>query len=476
MPNISYVCMSDMHLGEEDGLLTNLKTGSTDTESTQPSPVMVQLVECLRELISKNEEGKKPILILNGDILELALTTTNHAAMVFERFIELIMPADKELFERIIYIPGNHDHHIWELARETQYVNYIIKPEMTNPDIGKRLPIPWHTTNMFVENDPNPVPSYFLTKLVNRFPRPTDCVITTVYPNFGLFIEDSQKCVIFHHGHFIEPLYQLMSNLRNLILPNREKPRHIWDIEAENFAWIDFFWSTMGRSGEVGKDVELIYEKMHDKVQIRRLFYTFIDNFAKKKNWPRITTKILGRIIFHLLKNKIPGFEKKQMVDFLSQDAKDALKEYMNTPLREQILAEGKDTPNDVTFVFGHTHKPFQEKMDVTKYPEKVKVYNTGGWVVNDKVPRPLHGGAIILVDDDLDTVSLRMYNQEADPEKYSIRVEQATHAGEEKNPLYYQIQNLVKSSEDLWQEFSKIAADTVEERIKHFRDRLTKD
>ena len=136
MADVRYVCLSDMHLGEEDSILTNLKTASTDVDPFEPSPVMKQLVECLRALIP-DEQKKKPTLILNGDILEMALTTTNVAAMVFERFLELVMPPGRELFENIFYIPGNHDHHIWELARETQYVKHISKPE-----VKKHLPIP----------------------------------------------------------------------------------------------------------------------------------------------------------------------------------------------------------------------------------------------------------------------------------------------------------------------------------------------
>ena len=100
MTDIRYVCLSDTHFGEEDSLLTNLKTASTDTEPTEPSPVMQQLVACLKDRISKNQNGTKPTLILNGDILELALCTTNEAAMVLERFIELIMPKNEELFEK----------------------------------------------------------------------------------------------------------------------------------------------------------------------------------------------------------------------------------------------------------------------------------------------------------------------------------------------------------------------------------------
>jgi len=57
--------------------LTNLKEGSHDLDASRPSPVMKHLVECLKYLIFQNETDKKPVLILNGDILELALSTTN---------------------------------------------------------------------------------------------------------------------------------------------------------------------------------------------------------------------------------------------------------------------------------------------------------------------------------------------------------------------------------------------------------------
>ncbi len=205
MSNIRYVCMSDMHLGEEDSLLTNLETASTKTDPTSPSPVMQWLANRLRDLIYANENKKKPTLILCGDILEMALTTTNEAAMVFERFIELTMPKGDELFEAIIYIPGNHDHHLWESARETQYANYIsskIKP-------ADKLPVAWHTTNIFVENEADRVPSYFLTSLVQRHGHLKKLNITVAYPNFGLIKEDGKKSVIFHHGHYIEKLYYL---------------------------------------------------------------------------------------------------------------------------------------------------------------------------------------------------------------------------------------------------------------------------
>ncbi|HTK11263.1 MAG TPA: metallophosphoesterase, partial [Ktedonobacteraceae bacterium] len=270
MPDIRYVCLSDMHLGADKSVLTNIRANSIETDPTVPSPTLIQLVACLRELLAHNESQEKPILVLNGDILEMALTETNKAAMVFERFIELIFPKDGEpLFaENILYIPGNHDHHIWESARETQYVNFICRIQA-----GEQLEIPWHTTKMFA---PDFVREYFLTNLIQRYPHLTNVVVNVIYPNYALLSSDGQRCVIFNHGHYVEPLYSLMSTLNTMIFPERETPKVIRDLEAENFAWVDFFWSTMGRSGgDVGQNIGLLYDKLQDKRQLEKLITTF---------------------------------------------------------------------------------------------------------------------------------------------------------------------------------------------------------
>jgi predicted alpha/beta-hydrolase family hydrolase len=87
-----------------------------------PSTVLKELAKCIRELVRHNSGVVKPTLILNGDLLELALTEDNVALMAFERFIELMLPSDCDhLFDReIIFNPANHDHHLWKTARETQ--------------------------------------------------------------------------------------------------------------------------------------------------------------------------------------------------------------------------------------------------------------------------------------------------------------------------------------------------------------------
>ena len=40
MPNVRYVCLSDLHLGEEDSLLTNIDPSTGKVAPNSPSPVL----------------------------------------------------------------------------------------------------------------------------------------------------------------------------------------------------------------------------------------------------------------------------------------------------------------------------------------------------------------------------------------------------------------------------------------------------
>jgi hypothetical protein len=467
-----------MHLGEEDSLLTNLHPESAKVDPTQASPVLRGLIDCLRDLISSNDaQSPKPTLILLGDVLELALTTHNLAAMVFERFLELAMPPGQELFGNIIYIPGNHDHHLWESARETQYVlNYLAQKRP-----AEFLKVPWHTTNIFMEDDANPVPSFLLNGLLHRYEHLKDFTINTAYPNFGLM--RGNRCVIFHHGHFIESIYKLMTTLKNLIFPEQEQRyRMVWDLEAENFAWIDFFWSTLGRSGEVGQDMEVVYEKMQNEEQFQKLLATLRASLVEKYNitglggWidSRVTKLIINGLI-----NRIVKRERTQSGAVLSQDANNGLYYYVNFPLQEQITEECTRRrllfPREVSFVFGHTHKPFEEVRTFDAYlGDGVPVYNTGGWVVETEEPAPLHGGAVALLNEDLDVASLRMYNEADFTGNYQVRIHEVPPPGRNHSDLFLRLQRLVQPTQPPWSRFSHTVVEEIRFRAEKLKDRIS--
>ncbi len=458
MPDIRYVCLSDLHLGEEDSLLTHLS--GEEIDPFQPGPVMRRLVDCLRHLIAGNREAPKPSLVLNGDILEMALAHDNEAAMIFQRFIELIMPEGDELFEKIIFIPGNHDHHLWELARETQYVNHIT----SHLEPGSRLPVPWHATHLFTTPEHQPVPSYFLSSLVRCCAGVRDFPILTAYPNFGLLSEDGGRCVVFHHGHFIESIFHFMSALMNLFFPGRKSPKQVWDIEAENFAWIDFFGSMLGRSGGVGQDVEIVYEKMQNPGQFDRLLRTLSRSIRKRYGFRHYLASFVLR---HYLRRKIPGVERLKADTLLSGGAGKGLRAYIEGPLQEQILRERDGAmPDRTAFLFGHTHKPFQKLTTCRGYAGPVHCCNSGGWIVESETVQRLHGGSVILIDERLEVQSIRMFNERPDREEDRVRIESSADPDGKGSPFLVKLEGLVDPERDPWRAFSEEAARAVRERI----------
>lgn len=474
MPDIRYICISDLHLGADNSLLTQSGADPGDVDPSKPSGVLVEFANCLRELVRHNESPVKPTLILNGDVLELALAQDNIALMAFERFLELMFPINGEALvaSTIIFNPGNHDHHLWETARETQYVEFLQGKRSKKP--GTDLPPPWHSTNMF---DPDLVDSCLLNTVISRHAHMTEQEVNvrTVYPNLCLLNADESKCVIFSHGHFVESIYMLMTMLGNFVFPNRIVPKQIWDIETENFAWIDFFWSAMGRSGEVGKDIEHVYEMLLVPKASNRLIRQLAR--AVGQRWVRRAPKLgewLGLLsvpFVSSLARRAGGLEKTQIGQPLTPDAAQGLRAYIEGPLANQIQEEReREMQARTTFIFGHTHKPFSAGMNFDHFPSGMNVYNSGGWVVDTKDTDPTHGGAIILVDEQMNTVSVRMYNEARRPTAYHVRLEAVDGLA---NPLHNRLAGLININQDPWLSFSRVIADNVDTYHANFRKKL---
>jgi len=467
---IRYVCLSDLHLGADNSLLTHLNADSV-VDPLQPSAVLTDLISWLASVLREVNGALRPTLILNGDLLELALALDNKAIMAFERLLELLFPVGKEplVADEIVFLPGNHDHHMWETARETQYAQFLQRR-----DPGTFLEPPWHATQMFNLDAPLSVAAPILNSVIDRYVYLRGRVnVKTVYPNYGILNEKKTKCVIFTHGHYVEPIYLLMTRLGNTLFPDRPKPIFIWDIEAENFAWIDFFWSAMGRSGDVGDYIERVYDMLLVP-ELRSKLAHQIGQLAGREwfaNHPELG-KILGGgltpLVSHVL-DRSYGLEKMQTDQALSPDAQAGLKWYVQDPLRQQLLMELDDnTPEEVTVIFGHTHKPFSATYTFAGFPGPTYVYNSGGWVVDTETIEPMHGGAIVLVDDELNVVSARMYNEAKDASQYGVRIESLRPS---------LLLDSVNQAADLASEqaaaFSKATATAVDAYHQNFKRRL---
>jgi hypothetical protein len=488
--NIRYICLSDTHFGDEGSLLTCLKPASSDPDPSRPSEVMVELVRCLRHLVAQNpDQTQKPTLVLNGDVLELALATEPTALMTFETFLSLVLASRGDgLFSQIVYIPGNHDHHVWETARESQYVEHITSRWVP---VGDPLPPAWHTTRLSVKEGRREVVPHLLDQIIKHRLGIHDVPIAVHYPNYGVFSDDKRRGVIFSHGHLVEPLYTLMSRLRTYLVKNAAMPRLFWEIEQENFAWIDFFWSMMGRQGDAGKEVEIVYKSLQDEEQLRKLADQLAEGIAKEhdrdvkllrpREW---WNKHLAMLVLHGLLSWVGKLERKDVEvvaadEPLSREIHDGLVLYMDQPLREQIMLERDEVmPEDLTFVFGHTHKPFEKDMRFDGYPEWVDVYNTGGWVIETKDPSPLHGGAVVLVDDHYDATSIHLFHdwgERGAPLVDRVEVRSSLHRAKEPNALFEHVSRLVQPDAEPWRSFSEAVGQAVRMRRQNLRDMIAR-
>jgi hypothetical protein len=222
----------------------------------------------------------------------------------------------------------------------------------------------------------------------------------------------------------------------------------------------------MGRSGDVGRDIGLVYDKLRDKNQVEKLLANFSTSLVKQTHhWQWIQwleAKGLAWLL-DVIFDHIASLERNRPEAVLSSDALSGLHWYLEVPLLEQFRIENKQMmPPDITVLFGHTHKPFQQEMQFVGFPQNVRVYNSGGWVVDQLVPTPIYGAAAVLIDEQLQTTSLRMYNQAASPKDYAVRVEEATRRDGASNPFHERIKSLVNPERDPWRAFSDTVAEAV--------------
>jgi hypothetical protein len=335
------------------------------------------------------------------------------------------------------------------------------------------LPIPWHSTRLYPHGDPRPVQAELLDQLARRRHKEQGVNFRVSYPNMGLRSEDGRTVVVFHHGHFVESIYHLMTTMKDYIFPGRAEPTEVWDIEAENFAWIDFFWSTLGRSGDVGEDVGLVYDMLQSPAAIEKLAGNLASGIAKKLprqgviGWFHWLIRLVLDKGLKMVASNIAVSERKTPTKALSDKAEPGLLAYLGGPMLKQLASETHNEdgqlPEQLKFVFGHTHKPFVGTRTIPGLAQPVRIFNSGGWVVDTPEIEKLHGANLVLIDENLEVACVRLYNQAARAADYQVRMDDGLPV--EQGDFYRRLSRLIDDNADVWNTFSAAAASLVVER-----------
>jgi len=473
--DVRYVCLSDLHLGEADSVLTPLKPDSHDTDTSVAGPLLEALVACIEHTVSGNRGNRRPILILNGDALELAFGTFNQALTHFERLATLLL--DRELVERAVYIPGNHDHHIWEVARETQYAEAVI-----GQPFEESLPPLRHVTSLRLEEA---VPAYLLNKIIRKIHPPHEPddpghEVLVVYPNLAILDEAADRCILFHHGHYVEPLYHAFSKLRRWLFPDRPLPETVDEIEEENFAWIEFVWSLLGRSGGAGADMRTLFRMLRDAKEFAAFRDDLAHRVAVSADIPWVPGDMLERFVVKRAINwvgpKLSGERSRRQVVH-SPEVRRGIERYLFGPAYRQLREEVGRVPGDLTFVFGHTHKPYEAVLADPAGGGEVKVYNTGGWPIDSMEPSPAMGASILFMNERLEVASLRVYNDsDADGEVcLDVRAAAADEIGSEfRAAIAARVRGADGAPAEPWRELEGLIHGAIVRRRRHHSEATT--
>ncbi|OQX87510.1 hypothetical protein B6D60_03725 [candidate division KSB1 bacterium 4484_87] len=388
----SAIVMSDLHLGRE---LSYLDTRHPSYEQNRRN--FLEILE---------QAGEVEELIINGDLFEVALEDWDEVCEQARAFFDVL--AEVPPPQRIVYIPGNHDHHLWQSLVERYYIFSAIKEKRPLPD-RKHYPL-YFVDRKFTSTNPNHAMHMILPDLwPDKKSRPEFII---KYPHHLLGIETGKKInhYFFTHGHFLEPWFRPLNFL--------VEPARIDELEGFNALWLESFNYHLGHASRLSERVMAIiasYEQgyKNSKKRINRILNEIFLNIRRKTQLGdigafllKVAMKFVLRYFpkdrnFALFQNPV---DKKMLSEINTYLEKYIFQRYKPENYERLSLPSPDRIPVPFTFVFGHTHRPnfAPEDMAASKIKldnEEISVLNTGGWLRIDSEMQNGENAGILLIN-----------------------------------------------------------------------------
>ena len=372
----SAIAISDLHLGKPESYF-HIENPAFDKNREA-------VIDMLHRL------GPQDQLVINGDLMELSLAGWDQVHVDMKAFFHTI--AEGGPYKRIVFIPGNHDHHFWRmLVEQTNITGRMI--HRGSPPSNEIYPYCFvdvrfssHETHMPCE-----------TILPRLWPDNRDIPEFVIkYPHHLFAVPDRNldyRYYFFTHGHFLEPLFKPI----NFII----QPAHLEELEAFNNVWLEAFDYDLGHAGRMSErlfELEDIWQRGGFKAMqtVNKLFNEIQKALMEALHlpwWKSLIVQLVLRIIFRQI--PVESLDKKGNLYQMPLDEKMigrivhyiekyVLDRYQKGKAREYLLPVDADIPTPFYFVFGHTHRPTirPEPIEIQGLPFHIS--NTGGWLRSD--------------------------------------------------------------------------------------------
>lgn len=451
---LRYICLSDMHAGAMTSLLTDLQSADpAEAEDDGPferTSDVTRSFACALEAFlaaAAQDVPEPPQLILLGDTLDLQFSRRDRAAKSARGFLEALWKTGR-LSPRVMATAGNHDHSLWTEARYSLAAG--------SPYLGAEGDSILDATSAF-----SPAPdarSRFLEALL------ADAGFTDLdfrYPNLGFHSGD--RVVLLHHGHFVEDEYRLMSTVMDALAAEPRPPLTAAHLSAENAGWIDFAWSSLGDAVRVGTNAHYIYQMMLTSTGFRtiadawaaKLGHVLSDRLPMSGSLSmQSALTAMSHVGLDVTLGSFRDTERYSEVEALSHSGFEGLEWYLNGPTLGQIddeLRRRKPFRPDLAFVFGHTHKPFTDRIRTKGFDLPVRVHNSGGWTLNGPRLGTREGVAMILIDDDCHVASLRLFGTPENGRMAPVRLEMLSDGSPGCEEFRQEILRWLEASRPAW-------------------------
>ncbi len=404
------ICLSDVHIGENEGGVSGV---GGDSYVKLEDGVFVRkefqtLLTKLKNLYKVNKTNKIQYLILMGDQWDLAVQPMPYSFNLSFGFFNHIGLED--YFKQIIFIPGNHDHHLWRMFQTQKCVVDPLKNIQSQRKRRQKsnrkdevfsypqvlagyLDLTASTPTLTVRdnNDPDAGKS-FISGLTDTSNLP----VTTVYPNLYVIYEcgGKKEAMLLTHGHLFDPGWNIVTDiLKPSFAEMGIKNMNLKILEMLNSPVTEFWNYSTAMMGKYDM-IETIYDSLLNKIYPKLIPDLINDLFDYlKKEVGGITFDVLDwKWVKELIDKKVKdmilgavGTDARYDQKFIENNA-DRVKNYMVMSLpyinRQSVTGFSR-------LIFGHTHVPlFGWQTDLLG--NKLEIYNTGGWVHIDKTDYPL--------------------------------------------------------------------------------------